>query len=103
MNPRHNLALLILLDLKRHLFQIILILAILGSAITTIVITDQTRSLVASLNKIQRHSDVLDVEWRHLVLEQNALAEHSRVSDIAREKLGMTRPKPIEEKIISLP
>ena len=103
MNPRHNLALLILLDLKRHLFQIILMLAILGSALTTIVITDQTRNLIASLNKVQRHSDVLDVEWRHLVLEQYALAEHSRVSDLAKERLGMTRPQPIQEKIISLP
>jgi cell division protein FtsL len=52
---------------------------------------------------VQSKSDDLEVEWRHLVLEQNAQAEHSRVSDIAKVKLAMTRPKPLEEKMISLP
>ncbi|WP_316677563.1 cell division protein FtsL [uncultured Tolumonas sp.] len=103
MERRLNLALLILLDLKRHWFQVILSLGILGSALTTIVVTDDTRSVTAELNKVQSKSDDLEVEWRHLVLEQNAQAEHSRVSDIAKVKLAMTRPKPLEEKMISLP
>ena len=103
MERRLNLAFLILLDLKRHLFQVILGLAILGSALTTIVVTDDTRSVTAELNKVQSKSDDLEVEWRHLVLEQNAQAEHSRVSDIAKVKLAMTRPKPLEEKMVSLP
>lgn len=103
MDRRLNLGLLILIDLKRHLFQIILGVATLGTALTTIVITDDTRSVTAELNKVQSITDELEVEWRHLVLEQNALAEHSRVSDIAKEKLAMTRPEPIDEKMISLP
>ena len=103
MERRLNLAFLILLDLKRHWFQVILSLGILGSALTTIVVTDDTRSVTAELNKVQSKSDDLEVEWRHLVLEQNAQAEHSRVSDIAKVKLAMTRPKPLEEKMISLP
>ena len=103
MERRLNLAFLILLDLKRHLFQVILGLAILGSALTTIVVTDDTRSVTAERNKVQSKSDDLEVEWRHLVLEQNAQAEHSRVSDIAKVKLAMTRLKPLEEKMISLP
>lgn len=103
MDRQLNLALLILLDLKRHFFQVILGLAILGSALTTIVVTDDTRSVTAELNKVQSKSDDLEVEWRHLVLEQNAQAEHSRVSDIAKVKLAMTRPKPLEEKMITLP
>ena len=103
MDRRLNLALLILLDLKRHLFQVILGVAILCSALTTIVVTDDTRTVTAELNKVQGITDELEVEWRHLVLEQNALAEHSRVSDIARVKLAMARPKPLDEKVISLP
>ena len=47
MERRLNLALLILLDLKRHWFQVILSLGILGSALTTIVVTDDTRSVTA--------------------------------------------------------
>lgn len=103
MERRQNLTLLIGLDLKKHLFQVFLGLAILGSALTTVVITNDTRGLTANLNKLQSTSDDYDVEWRHLLLEQNALAEHSRVSDIARARLNMVRPKPSDEKIITLP
>jgi cell division protein FtsL len=103
MERRQNISLLIALDLKRHLFQVILGIAILGSALTTVVITSDTRTLTANLNKLQSTSDDYDVEWRHLLLEQNALAEHSRVSDIARAKLGMQQPKPSDEKIVNLP
>jgi cell division protein FtsL len=42
------------------------------------------------LNYQQR--DQLDTEWRNLLLEQRALAEHSRVEEIARRQLNMQRP-----------
>jgi cell division protein FtsL len=37
------------------------------------------------------------------LLEQRALAEHSRIEQIAREKLGMSRPSTEEEVVVSLP
>lgn len=98
-----NLAKEILRDLGRHKFQVILVLAIMASAMTTIVVTNETRLLTINLNQLQDGRDKLDVEWRHLILEQNALAEHSRVSDIAHSKLQMARPSPIKEKIINQP
>ena len=103
MDTRINLALEILRDLVRHKFQVILALAIIGSAMTTIVVTNETRLLTITLNQQQDERDKLDIEWRHLLLEQNALAEHSRVSDIAKSKLQMARPSPLKEKIINQP
>ena len=103
MDTRINLALAILRDLGRHKFQVILALAIIGTAMTTIVMTNETRLLTITLNQLQDERDKLDIEWRHLLLEQNALAEHSRVSDIAKSKLQMARPSPLKEKIINQP
>ena len=103
MDTRINLALEILRDLGRHKFQVILVLSIIASAMTTIVVTNETRLLTITLNKLQDERDKLDIEWRHLLLEQNALAEHSRVSDIAKSKLQMARPSPLKEQIINQP
>ena len=103
METRINLALEILRDLGRHKFPVILALAIIGSAMTTIVVTNETRLLTITLNQLQDERDKFDIEWRHLLLEQNALAEHSRVSDIAKSKLQMARPSPLKEKIINQP
>ena len=103
MDTRINLALEILRDLGRHKCQVILALAIIGSAMTTIVVTNETRLLTITLNQLQDERDKFDIEWRHLLLEQNALAEHSRVSDIAKSKLQMARPSPLKEKIINQP
>ncbi len=103
MERRINLALEILHDLGRHKFQVLLALAIVGTALTVVVVTNQTRGLTSQHNELQDERDKLDIEWRHLLLEQNALAEHSRVSDIARQKLGMARPSPLSEKLVNQP
>ena len=103
MEMRVNLGREILLDLGRHKFQILLALAIVATAMTTIVITHETRLLTITENELMDERDKLDIEWRHLLLEQNALAEHSRVSDIAKSKLEMARPSPLKEKIINQP
>lgn len=103
MDVRINLAREIWRDLGRHKFQVLLALAILASAMTTIVVTNETRLLTITLNQLLDERDKLDIEWRHLLLEQNALSEHSRVSDIARGKLEMARPSPLKEQIINQP
>ena len=103
METRVNLGREISLDLGRHKFQILLALASVATAMTTIVITHETRLLTITENELMDERDKLDIEWRHLLLEQNALAEHSRVSDIAKSKLEMARPSPLKEKIINQP
>ncbi|WP_409421131.1 cell division protein FtsL [Pseudaeromonas sp. ZJS20] len=103
MSSREGLAWEIGRDLGRHKFQLLLLLSILASAMTVIVVTNMTRGLTSSQNELLDERDQFDIEWRHLLLEQNALAEHSRVSEIARERLQMQRPSPLKERIVNLP
>ena len=103
MDIRVNLGKEIVKDLGRHKFQLLLAIAIVATAMTTIVITQETRLLTITQNELQDERDKLEIEWRHLLLEQNALAEHSRVSDIAKSKLQMDRPSPLKEQIINQP
>lgn len=42
----------------------------------------------------------LDIEWRNLILEENALGDHSRVERIATEKLQMQHVDPSQENIV---
>jgi cell division protein FtsL len=44
----------------------------------------------------------LDVEWRHLVLEQSALSEHNRIETLVEKKLDMHRPEPDEEVMVRI-
>lgn len=44
----------------------------------------------------------LDSEWRNLMLEETALAEHSRVQDLAKKDLEMKRPDGDKEVVITL-
>ena len=45
-------------------------------------------------------SFALDIEWRNLILEENALGDHSRVERIATEKLQMQHVDPSQENIV---
>ncbi len=42
----------------------------------------------------------LDIEWRTLILEENALGDHSRVERIATEKLQLQNFDPSQEIIV---
>ncbi|MDF5377593.1 cell division protein FtsL, partial [Vibrio parahaemolyticus] len=43
-----------------------------------------------------------DSEWRNLMLEETALAEHSRVQDLAKKELEMKRPDGDKEVVVTL-
>ncbi|WP_139215132.1 cell division protein FtsL [Oceanisphaera psychrotolerans] len=101
MTGRINLAREIGQDLLRHKLQLLLALATLVSALLVIVITQNTRELTSEYNELMAEQDRLDIEWRHLLLEQNTLMEHSRIEALARDKLGMKRPAPAQEKLVT--
>ena len=44
--------------------------------------------------------DSLEIEWRNLILEENALADHSRIERLAAEKLHMQHVTPDQEQIV---
>ncbi|ART82882.1 cell division protein FtsL [Oceanisphaera profunda] len=97
---RINLAKEVGQDLVRYKWLLLLAVLVIGSALLVIVVTQGTRQLTSEYNELMAEQDRLDIEWRHLLLEQNTLMEHSRIELLARDKLGMKRAAPAEEKLV---
>ena len=100
---RVHLAKEIVADLWRHKLQIFLSVAVLVTAFAVILVTNMTRGLTAKQNDLMAEEDRLNIEWRHLLLEQGTLAEHSRVASLAMDNLQMGRPLVTTEKVITQP
>ncbi len=100
-NERHGLIGVIGADLFRHAkIPVILLAAVLVSAILVVTTTHETRRLTAQREQLVLERDALDIEWRNLILEENALGDHSRVERIATEKLMMQHVDPAQENIV---
>ncbi|AWK14659.1 cell division protein FtsL [Candidatus Fukatsuia symbiotica] len=79
---------------------LILLVMILISAMLVVTTTYRTRSLTAERERLILERDALDIEWRNLILEENALGAHNRVERIASEKLKMQQVNPLQENIV---
>lgn len=97
-----NLAKLIGLDLitvgRLPLFIMVLLFA---SAMGVVFTTHHTRQAIFEKDQALSERERLDNEWRNLILEETALAEHSRVQAVAMQELEMTRPNANTEVVIS--
>lgn len=103
-NERHSLPSVIGGDLIRHAkLPLILLVAVLVSAIMVVLTTQKTRLLTAQREQMVLEKDSLDIEWRNLILEENALGDHSRVERLAVEKLQMQHVDPSQEHIVVQP
>lgn len=99
-----NLAKLIALDLMgAGRVPLIMLVLIFASAMGVVFTTHHTRQAVTEKDQALVERERLDNEWRNLLLEETALAEHSRVQDIAKGELEMKRPDSDKEVIIDLP
>ncbi len=100
-NERHSLPGVIVGDLLRHAkIPLILLIAVLVSSILVVTTAHKTRLLTAQREQLVLERDALDIEWRNLILEENALGDHSRVERIATEKLQMQHVDPSKEIIV---
>lgn len=100
-NERHSLPGVIAGDLLRHgKIPLILAVAVLVSAVLVVTTAHKTRLLTAQREQLVLERDALDIEWRNLILEENALGDHSRVERIATEKLQMQHVDPSQENIV---
>ncbi|MCO7263202.1 cell division protein FtsL [Dickeya zeae] len=100
-NERHSLGGVIGDDLLRHgKLSLLLLIAVLVSAIMVVTTAHRTRLLTAERERLLLERDALDIEWRNLILEENALGDHSRVEQIATEKLHMVHVDPSQENIV---
>ncbi len=101
---RQSLPAIIASDLYRFgKLPLILLIAVLITAIMVVMTTQKTRLLTAQRQQLVLDRDGLDIEWRNLILEENALGDHSRVERLASEKLQMQHVDPSLEHILVKP
>ncbi|WP_229638064.1 cell division protein FtsL [Vibrio sp. F74] len=102
MENKPNLAKLIVFDIFRiGVVPFILLVAIFITAMGVVFNTHETRRSITEKDQAYEERERLDNEWRNLILEENALAEHSRVQKMAVEDLEMKRPDADKEVVIS--
>lgn len=87
-------------DLRQHLVLVLLFLMVIGSAMVVIYVSHSHRLLTIERDQLLSQRDDIDIEWRHLQIEQNTLTEHNRVERIAQQRLGMVRPEPEQEVLV---
>ena len=75
------------------LFTLALGFVVVGSAIIVVETKHENRTLVHELEQLRQEKARLETEWSQLQLEEATLAQHGRVEQIARDKLGMTEPR----------
>lgn len=71
---------------------VLLVFAVLLSALSTIYITQMTREANAAYQSGQLDRDRLQVERGQLLLERSTLMMQTRVQQVAEHKLGMVVP-----------
>ncbi len=99
-----NLAKLIGLDLLTvGRLPLITLMLIFVSAMAVVFTTHHTRAAISEKDQALVERERLDDEWRNLLLEETALAEHSRVQAVAKKELDMKRPDSDKEVVIDLP
>ncbi len=79
--------------MRRFVVLSMLLLALLGSAVGVVQAKHESRALMNELQKLRVEQDRLDTEWSQLQLEESAWANHGRIEQIARERLGMRDPE----------
>ncbi len=95
-----NLLLLITSELGRNLFKVMLFIAVVATAIGVVLGAHHNRQLSMQHESLIQEKDELDVEWRHLIIEQSALTEHNGIEQVVRENLNMRRPNPEDEVLV---
>ncbi|NLS12303.1 cell division protein FtsL [Vibrio sp. SM6] len=99
-----NLALIIARDLlTAGRGGLLVLFAIFISAMGVVLSTHMTRQAIAEKDHTLSQREALDEEWRNLMLEETALAEHSRVQSLAEQALEMKRPDSAKEVILGAP
>lgn len=97
-----NLASLVLQDIWRHIWLVVLAIFVIGHGVLVVYLSHESRQLTTQWDLLLQERDRLDIEWRNLLLEEQSLSEHSRITRIATKELKMNRPLPKEEVIVRI-
>jgi cell division protein FtsL len=80
--------------LSARLFLIVvLVLAVVGTAVGVVDARQQHRMAYIELSRLQAERDELDIEFSRLQLEQATWSEPNRIEQVATERLGMQFPE----------
>ena len=101
-NTNFNLLSFVAADLTRHPVRVLLFLALLVSSVLVILSAHHNRQMSIAIERLMQENDQLDIEWRHLVLEQSALTEHNRIETLVTNELNMHRPLPGDEVVVRI-
>lgn len=77
---------------KSFYFLIVLLIAVLLSALGVIYSTNSYRLTFSQVQQEEQQTHMLELQWGQLLLEQASLATPGRVEELAVEKLRMTLP-----------
>ncbi len=84
----------------RFWLVLILLAAVVLSAIGVVYVKHQTRKLFLELQGLDKGRDAMDIEWGQLQLEQSTWSTHGRVEELARTKLGMVVTEPTRVVVV---
>lgn len=77
----------------RWLALMVLLVAVVVSAVGVVVLRHESRQLFIALQSAESERDQANVEWSRLQLEQAWLGDASRIERAARERLNMKSPE----------
>jgi cell division protein FtsL len=80
--------------------NLILFFALIMTALGTVTAQHKSRKLYVELQQQQDRAKQYGVEWGQLQLEQSTWAMHSRIEQIAGERLNMQVPDPRRIQVI---
>jgi cell division protein FtsL len=83
------------------LFMLMMLVAVLASALGVVWTRHESRVLFVSLTALQNQRDDLNIEYGKLELEQATYAEPRHIDDEARQRLGMLEPTPQDIRLLS--
>jgi cell division protein FtsL len=95
-----NLPRVVLQDIWQHKWVLLLSIIVMINAVAVVYTSHVSRKLTSTWDQLLQEQDRLDIEWRNLLLEEQSLSEHSRVTRIATKNLNMARPLPKEEVVV---
>lgn len=78
----------------------LLAVAVIATAITCVFARHESRKQFTRLQVLIVERDTLEVEWGQLQIEQSTWSMHSRVEQLARQKMNMRNPGPAEIRVV---
>lgn len=86
--------------MSRTTLIVALAFAAFASAVAKVYVVHLNRTSFAELQQLRVQRDEMDIEWGRLQIEQAAWSTHSRIEQIAAQRLSMRMPAPEQVVIV---